>query len=262
MDSIRYPLVKPRASEVFYGTAIDEAGTRIREDCYSLTETQGGGITLRVMIAVPPQENVFSCGAFRDALKAELTRKKSEVSVPFLQMKEKLYHSLHLGRLCEGVIAEYEFSPEKEFLGESLYLGFVGLEQQLTYQETSQSHDMVELIHLLENVFKHKPHLQRHFGSSYINTFFEADGAGSKFVFGLLELFNHTCRTVARREQIPFVRIHESRKRFVISKGYARFNRAFRDPCAFINLTNLTSWLANERYLSGGDLLQLLPILK
>jgi hypothetical protein len=88
------------------------------------------------------------------------------------------------------------------------------------------------------------------------------DGLGCEFVFMALELFNHTCRSIAKIYEIPFISAPNKNQKngFLISDGYARFNHSLRNPCSFINIANITYHLSGKGlFLSKSELSEYLP---
>lgn len=256
---MRYSLYS-KSDENYTGIAVDTIGTHSREDCFQFTKNKDG-TTFRVMVVIPPFEKVLE-ESLMLALKVQLLTCCPKNTIPIFEPQEKMRHSLQIGRQSKVLIAEYIFNTRQEFIKESLYMGTVYLTDQYTFESYARTPNANWHMIMLGEAVKGKQHLKNKLNSNFAKDIKWQNGLGCKFVFGALELFNHTCRNIARIHRIPFVSPphHKQTLGFRVSEGYSRFNHGLRNPCSFINLANLIYFLSGKGiFLNREELLQYLP---
>ncbi len=252
-------ILKSREMLMQYGTAIDAEDTIYREDCYHC-EVKSFGIRFRVMVAIPPVSLVNKDGLQSALIEQFETGKAKHLPNYFLRQQKKDY-TFSTVYPCESLVTEYILF-DHVLTSESAYLAQTTLSDRYSYQVYGKTLRASRHTEIIRDILSGKRHLLRKFNDDFSRDILQKSGIAGQLIYGAMELFNHTCRNVARDNNIPFVAISEKEKgsSFRISHGYAYFNRSFRDPCAYLNLTNLVHFLTTgEPLYSEDELLALLP---
>lgn len=238
--------IKEKVDRIIQVITVDGEATACCEDGFCIN-VNNQETTLQIVAVVPPPEELSVINF--DKVMFDRTRALKTSFGPSIFSKEvKDLYSLKVGAPRKVVVAEYTFNKEAQLKKEALFLGAASVERNFSYEEYLDHEQMEMSMRLLEQALARKSHLQRLFNSRYLVNLVEENGLGNAFVYGSLHLFNHTCRNIARKINSPFLTapdlLHE--KKFKINDGHARFNRALRDPCSFINITNLVSVLSGK----------------
>jgi hypothetical protein len=255
-----YLSVKPLETRTIYGTAIDDIETIFREDCYQYVEINQSETALLVMAAIPPFSKVLK-EEFDEALRIQFAKGKAKELPKFFESKDKKACTFSRNKPSKALVTEYKLS-QGTLISESIYLADNVCAEQYTHKQYNETVRATRHTEIVANIISTKQSLHSKFNDAFLKGLVEESGISAQLVYGTIELFNHMCRHFARNNNIPFVGISEREKGvgFRISNGYANFNRAFRDPCAFVNMSNIVHFLScGKELLTEEELRSLLP---
>jgi len=252
--------IRPRLDLQHGSTAIDKRGTLTPEDCF-YAKRKKRRATLKVMAVIPPHYRVIKA-ELAEALKIQLKMSHRQNSFPIFTQPTKTEYCLQVGRPREVMVAEYRFNENGLPISESLYTGMISLTERYFFEDHPELPNATLLKTMLRGLISCDTDLARMSESEFLKTIRKFEGFNAEFVLTALCLFNKTCREFAKTHDIPFVAPPEKNGRtdFCVSNGRATFNKGLREPCSFINITNLANFLSGkEFFLSKEELHRYLP---
>ncbi len=239
----------PKMKGILPGIAIDDQRARFREDCYFCEERGPGEATIYIVSAIPPGPKVID-SALKTALSLHRQQGTVKMLPQFFTAEDIEASTLSPVVPHEALVVEYLVSGG-ELTREAIYFADVRLTKRYSFEEYSISSDVERHLNVLNTVFSEKRHILERSYSPFVDKIVRNEGISARLVYSAVDLFNHTCRRFARENEVPYIAIpaNKASKFFRISSGYATFNRAFRDPCAFLSMTGLVYYLKHEKIL-------------
>lgn len=253
------PLLAPVEGCVIKCLAVDRITTKVRDDGFRITR-KGKWTQIDMVAIVPPEEKLMREN-LRKVLEKMSDNGTRQGTTTGLFRPEVMYPS-SLSETPKSVLVVTHLIHLNELVREETTLGKAVLETSMSDQEYGESerffHDEIAIMRSL----KTNRRLHKHVESCRNHDFITDHGKCGIMMYAMLELFNETCRLYANSWDSPFVsflRSHTANSGFRIG-GYARFNCGLRDPCAFINATNLARRLNGQApFLSEPELVKILP---
>ncbi len=258
---MRYSILE-RSEKTIDGVSVHPKNANIAEYCFNCKETEDG-VIFQVMAAIPPFKRV-NTEAIQESLRRQSVTSNPKDVLPLFPSSERKANTLHLRKPGEVLVAEYHLNGHGVLKKENLYLGRAELTRTLTFQEYQNCSLATWHTDIFMKIVKHenKGRVKSILKGRYCQELILRNGPGAVFVFGILHLFNHTCRNIARRHEIPFISTPDKRHElyFLISRGCARFHAAFDSPDSFLNAMNLVHFLEYRKImLSKDELASFLP---
>lgn len=257
--------IMPVEGETILGMCIDADNAKAHEDMIRVTKSGDGNmIQVDIAVVVPPVKNV-PLGDLQKSLDNLITSLERQ-PIYFMDPKSRRRYGFSSDYPRSAIVVTYVINTAGELLLEELVLS-QAIGTMISFSDYHKTEKSEEIISVLRKILSTKPGIESHVNEELSRTFPKSEDSGYKTTLMLTQLFNSTCRLASREKsvRIPFIRrplVKHGDNFFLINDGLAKFSACLRDPCAFINASNLVSYLSGEKILpfSKKYLQEMLPI--
>jgi hypothetical protein len=255
---MEHPLLAPVERCVMKCLAVDKATARVRDDGFRITQ-RGKMLQVDMVAVIPPVQAV----AIQDfwSLTAAMMRTRDELWL----FRPGVRQDVSLSDSPRDVLVVTHLLRGNILVREEVNLSRAVVETT-SHEEYSRSEKFFMHRIAIMRAIAVEPRLRRHVESKRDSDMVREEGESGLLVYGLLELFNRSCRERANQLDSPFITFvgneitRQAKVGYKIFEGFARFNRGLRDPCAYLNVINLVHALQNKGvYISEEDLRANLP---
>ncbi len=231
--------------------SVDKLGTVVHEDALGIV--QEGDITrITIGAVIPPRE--IPEKLLIQVLNDELLQ-VSKKPVTFLNLSERLKYSFNTTHPRKSLIATYEINGRDELILEDLSVSEITV-APVTMEDYGNSAECMDTINNVLRVLWNKPNLH-YFGRIWQQRSYDESWGPAHYMINMaLQLFNNTCRDAAKKECLFFMERPNPYTPYFKTYGeQAVFNRTLRDVTAYINASNMASFLLDEPCVYGQQFL-------
>jgi hypothetical protein len=248
MKGMKSFLIAPIDNTILLGLCIDEDRTKVYEDMVRVTNGEDGSIQVDIAVIDPPVEKVRR-EDLRKALENLMVNSGKDIPY-FIDYGIRKRYSFNIEIPQDAIVATYVVDSSGELIFEELTISrAVGIITPFSLYRNSEESSKV--ITALEKVIKTKPNVGTEVKHHVRRFLPESLDQGYLTTLLITKLFNNTCRVAARKKGVKSVfikrpRILQGELFFRMNDGPASFNSSLRDPCSFINASNLSSYLSGK----------------
>lgn len=245
-EKINYQ-ISPVRNSVIEGMCIDPEGTTIHEDSIRVT-VLGNRTQIDVAVIVPPLD-LYSPERLQKSL-VDLLTNSGRSFFNFFEHGVRLAASFQEDDERPALVATYVLLDNKliqEDIDCTLAKGIM-----VSTEEYSDAPEFEEILEVLRKLLTTKPDVKKRIFATLESNFPKRKkDKGFLIAFIATQLFNDTAVAAARKRKIPFIKrpsFYSKHGYFTLNHSGSVFNRSLRDPCGFINASNLFAHFKKEPF--------------
>jgi hypothetical protein len=257
------PHILPVENATILGMCIDGDNTKSHEDLIRITK-RNNFTQIDIAVVVPPVKIVPLDRLYASLY--QLIKSNDMQQLLFLDMESRIRYSFNSLFPRAALVATYIVDNQGELIFEELMLS-QAIGMMRSFSQYSKSPDAQGIIEDLTKVLETKPGIKSHVKDVTLQNAPKSYDPGYRTTLIATQLFNSTCRVAAKKVDIPMIRrpaLNHGDSFFLLNDGLAKCSGCLRDATAFVNASNMVSYLSGNLRLpfSKEFLMASLPIKK